>query len=246
MPQPDMESSGLIMKVIRTLTNSKDDAERDATKKRLEDALKDSDANLTKLVSMNHKELKLVVQTFTTVTKNLQTSLVKLYRAKQRLLDCREMLTSRLEELRRLSEESRRSEKILSLLDQIDELSKVPSQIDELLGKYQYYDAAKLLLEKQQYIDENFDSFDCFKEVKSELDGKREEMYRIFEEKRFLPESDTTRAEIIESLKLIDRSPELADTEVVKDKSEMVSSKSSLFKFSLSSHAICFNEHYNI
>lgn len=165
-----MESSGLIMKVIRTLTNSKDDAERDAIKRRLESALEDSDQKLTKLISDNHKELRLVMQTFTTISKNLQSSLVKLSKAKHRLMDCREMLTSRLDQLRRLSEESKRNEKILALLDQMDEITDEPEPID--------------------------------------------------------------------------KPSELPDLDVVKEEDDVNHAKPSLFKFSLSSHAICFNEHY--
>lgn len=247
MPQPDMElsSSGLIMSVIRILTNSKDDAERDVIKKKLEDCLTKSDEKLTELVSDNHKELRLVMQSFSSISNNLQSSLTRLARVKRRLLDCREMLTCRLEELHRLSEESKKNEKILSLLDQVDELSRVPTTINELLMNNKYLDATKLLVEKQSYIQENFEAFDCLRDMRTELDSKREELYRILRERLFSGEGEAYKDEIIESIKMIDKTPELPDFEVPKEKTEVaLTSRPSLFKFSLSSHAICFNKHY--
>lgn len=247
MPQADMESSsGLIMSVIRILTNSKDDAERDLIKQKLEGFLIKSNENLTKLVADNHEELRIVMQSFTSISDNLQTSLMKLAKAKQRLRDCCERLTQRLEELRRLSDESKKNEKVLDLLDQVDELLRVPTDINELINDRKYLEAAKLLVEKQNYIEDKFEAFECLKEVSSELDGKRDELYRILREKLFLLEQDDpTRDDIIESLKMIDKTPELPDLEVAKEDVENApTTKPSLFKFSLSSHAICFNEHY--
>lgn len=237
-------SSGLIMNVIRILTNSRDDAERDKIKKNLEDLLADSDQKLTKLVLKHQEELSVVVQSFISISNNLQKSLTKLAKAKQRLVDCREMLASRLDELRRLSEESRKNERILVLLDQVDELSRIPSRINELLSDGKYLDATKLLVSKQKYLDEQFESSDFLKDVKIELDAKRDEIYRILREKLFLNDDESSRDDIIESLKMIDKTPDLPETEIAREKIEAQTTKPSLFKFSLSSHAICFNEHY--
>lgn len=239
-------SSGLIMSVIRILTNSKDDAERDVIKKKLEDCLAVSDQKLTKLVSDHHKELRLVMQTFTAISKNFQSSLGKLSKAHKRLDECRELLTSRLDELRRLSEESKKNEKILTLLDQVDELFRVPTRINELLQEREYLAATKLLVEKQKYIDDNFDSFDCLQDISADLEGKREEIYKTLRERLFIVDDDSIKEEVIESLKLIDKTPEeLPDLDIIKEKVESIpATRSSLFKFVLSSHAICFNEHY--
>lgn len=246
MPQADMESSsGLIMSVIRILTNSKDDAERDVIKKKLEDCLAVSDQKLTKLVSEHHKDLGLVMKTFTGISTKLQSSSSKLTEVHKRLKDSSEMLTSRLEELRRLKDESKKNERILTLLDKVDELSRVPARINELLNEHEYLTATKLLVEKQNYIADHFESFDCLKDIRSDLDGKREEVYKILREKLFTVENESMKEEVVESLKLIDKTPELPDLEINKEKVETTqTSKPTLFKFSLSSHAICFNEHY--
>lgn len=247
MPQADMESSsGLIMNVIRILTNSKDDAERDVIKKKLEDHLSISDQKLTNLVADHHKDLRDVMQAFRIISNNLQSSLAKLRDAKKRLEGSRDMLTSRLGELTKLNEDSKKNEKIISLLDQIDELSRVPIQINELLNDCEYLKSTKLLVEKQKYIEEHFESFDCMRELSTELEGKREEMYRIFIEKlKLFTDDDQYKKELIESLKLIDKTPELPELDVVKERTETTPTvKTCLFKFSRSSHAICFNEHY--
>lgn len=245
MSQSAMEtSSGLIMNVIRILTNSKDDAERDKIKKNLEDLLADSDQKLTKLVLKHQEELSVVVQSFISISNNLQKSLTKLAKAKQRLVECREKLASKLEELRRLSDESKKNEKILALLDQIDDLSRIPSKISELLNDSRYLDATRLLVEKQRYVNKHFEASDFIKDIKLELEGKKEEIYRVLREKLFLNDDESLKDDIKESLYMIDKTPDLPDTEIAKEKIESQTTKPSLFKFSLSSHAICFNEHY--
>lgn len=227
------------------MTNSQNDEERGVIKKKLEDCLVASDQKLTELVAKNHEELRKVMQTFTNISNNLQSSSTKLSRAKKRLVECREMLTSRLEELSRLSEESRINEKVITLLNQVDELNKVPPKITELLNKEKYLDATKLLVEKQKYIDDNFESFDCLKDTRSELDGKREELFRTLKDKLFVVEDEQKKGDIVESLKMIDKTPELPDIEIAsKEKTPVTTTKPYLFRFSLSSHAICFNEHY--
>lgn len=115
MPPYDMESSsGLIMSVIRILTDSKDDDERDVIKKKLEDCLAVSDQKLKKLISEHHKDLKTVILTFSLTSENLQAVLDKLKDAKKRLTESRESLNSKLDELRRLSEELEASERKVS------------------------------------------------------------------------------------------------------------------------------------
>lgn len=113
-------SSSLIMSVIEILLRSKDDAERDAIKKKLEDCLEASDQKLTKLVSEHYKDLRSVMNTFTKTANNLQTSLAKLKQAKQRLTDSREMLTTKLDELKKLSEELKDSEKMVAYFNQMN------------------------------------------------------------------------------------------------------------------------------
>lgn len=245
MPQSEGDpSSGLIMNVIRSLINSKDDIERDKYKKTLETALAECDQRLTKLISDSHKELRQVMQTFTNISKNLHYSMTKLSSAKKRLSESRETLTCRLDELKRLSEESRMNEKIIILLDQIDEISRVPTQVNDLLSNEEYYEATKLLLDGQSYIDENFDSFDCLKEIRAGLDSKKYEIYRILEEKRLVSDNDDVKKTIIESLKMIDKTPDDPELDLAKDRSDSANNRSALFRFSKSSHAICFNEHY--
>lgn len=119
-----MESSGLMMNIIRILNDSKDDAERNEIKKKLENSLKDSDAKLTKYVADYHKDLKQVIQSFTIIYSNLESTLLKLEEAQNRLMSSRDMLELRLEDLNRLSEEARRNDRVLKLLEQEEEEMK--------------------------------------------------------------------------------------------------------------------------
>ena len=175
-------SSGLIMSVIRILSNSKDDAERDIIRKKLGDCLAVSDQKLTKLVAEHHKDLRLVMQTFTKTSNNLQAALVKLKDAKQRLIYARNKLNSRLDELKRMSEELEKSRRPDILVDK--------TSID---------------VKVERNLDQSTQSTDT--EKNEELDSS------LMDNNVFNPRTSET-------------------------------STPSLFKFSRSSYAICFEDHY--
>lgn len=143
MPPYDMESSSsLIMGVIRILSSSKDDAERDVIRKKLEDCLDASDQKLTKLVSEHHKDLRSVMNTFLRTANNLQTSLTKLKRAKQRLTDSRDMLTTKLKDLEQLSEELANSEKKILLLEKKETSANNKAQDGAIEGQDDGFESA--------------------------------------------------------------------------------------------------------
>lgn len=120
------------MTVIRILANSKDDVERNVIKKKLEDSLLKSDEKLTQLVADHHGELHTVMQSFTSIFKNLRIALEVLSKAKQRLITARELLISKLENLKKLSEESKVNHRILVLLDREEQMeAPVEEKVEE-------------------------------------------------------------------------------------------------------------------
>ena len=178
-------SSNHIVNLIRILLFNKDDADsyRDRLKRESEVKLETCNEKLNKLVVDHHKDLRAVMQTFTRISNNLQSSLTKLTRAKVRLVDAREMLTSRLEELRRLNDELRVSERMVALLDQADSLTNADTKQDR--------------------------------------------------------PKDQTDDSPIEGL----TGPSYIDNNVFNPRANNETSTPSLFKFSKSSYAICFEEH---
>lgn len=234
--------SGLLMSVIKNLTASKDDVERDAIKNQLEERLKASDGKLNTLVITHHKDLTMVMQAFSKITSNLRSSKERLSQAKKHLQDCQNLLLCRLEDLKRLNEESQTNEKVLQLLNEVDELLKVPNRVNDHISKKDYLEATKLLVEKQKYIDDNFSEVDCLKEVRTELETKREEIYKWLMEELKSNDPSTDRSLIFESLGLLNKTPEIP--EFANDVSETQPARAPLFRFSQSSHAMCFNEHF--
>lgn len=136
------------MTVIRILANSKDAGERDVIKKKLENCLVISDEKLTKLVADHHDELQTVMQAFTSIFKNLRISLEILSKAKQRLILARELLISKLENLKKLSEESKVNQRILVLLDREEQME---APVEE---KAEEHEASPDLDETDAYIEQ--------------------------------------------------------------------------------------------
>lgn len=128
----ESSSNAIIMSVIRILSNSKDDVERDVIRKKLEDFLADSDKKLTKLVAEHHKDLRSVMQIFYQTAEKLQSSLAKLNKAKEHLNNSRSMLTSKLDELKKVSDDLKRSERLVQLLDQEDNLADLENHVNTM------------------------------------------------------------------------------------------------------------------
>ncbi|XP_023226953.1 exocyst complex component 4-like [Centruroides sculpturatus] len=146
------ESTGLLMSVIRTLTASQNNTERDQEKAKLQKEFKRSDQRLEDLVAAHHEDLSTAMQAFTNISKRVTTSREKITAVKEKLTTCKMLLHCKRDELRKLWLESVEHKHILSMLDEMyssnsqhgelllyempDIWSKVQTVLEILAGQY--------------------------------------------------------------------------------------------------------------
>lgn len=171
--------TGLLMTVIRSLTASRDTEERDREKANLQREYNESDARLDKLVLQHHQDLTQVMSAFTAITTRLNTSKEKLSSVRGRLVGCQSLLNCKLDELKRLWIESVENKHILELLDQVEQLTKVPEEITNFMNRKHYLHATKLLVKSVASLESGLKKVDALSDVKHDLMGKKEELYNI-------------------------------------------------------------------
>ncbi|CAK1603792.1 unnamed protein product [Parnassius mnemosyne] len=114
------ETSGLLMSVIRTLSASETNEQREKERAKLEKEYKKSDARLDELVAAHSQEITEVMQKFTSVGAALSAWGSHNAAAVARLAACRALLRLRRADLRRLWADARAHHHALQMLADIE------------------------------------------------------------------------------------------------------------------------------
>ncbi|KPJ15864.1 Exocyst complex component 4 [Papilio machaon] len=114
------ETSGLLMSVIRTLSASETNEQREKERAKLEKEYKKSDARLDELVAGHSQEITQVMQKFSSVGAALGAWGAHGAAAVARLAACRALLRLRREDLRRLWADARAHHHALQMLADIE------------------------------------------------------------------------------------------------------------------------------
>ncbi|CAG9126940.1 unnamed protein product [Plutella xylostella] len=114
------ETSGLLMSVIRTLSASETNEQREKERAKLEKEYKKSDAKLDELVAQNAAEIMEVMQKFSQAQAALSAWGQRSDAATARLGACRQLLRLRRDDLRRLWTDARASAHALEMLTDIE------------------------------------------------------------------------------------------------------------------------------
>jgi exocyst complex component 4 len=117
--KPVKETSGLLMSVIRTLSASETNEQRDKEKSKLENEYKNCDKKLDELVSKHEEDLSKVMQLFATISQIVSDNRSKIAKVKENLQDCKKKLRCRRDELRNLWLEGLEYKYMLQLLEEM-------------------------------------------------------------------------------------------------------------------------------
>lgn len=177
------ESSGLLMSVIRTLSASESNEQRDREKAKLEKEYKRSDQRLDELISFHHNDLTQVMQVFAKLSASVTASREKILGVKENLLACKQLLHCRRDELKKLWLEGVEHKHVLQLLEEIEQLREVPSQLAIYMAKKQYLSATKLLVKALTLGDGSLEKVEALRELRGELQAKKQLLHiKLLEE----------------------------------------------------------------
>ncbi|XP_046430735.1 exocyst complex component 4 isoform X1 [Neodiprion virginianus] len=177
------ETSGLLMSVIRALSASETNEQREVEKAKLEKEYKRSDQRLDELVSLHDQDLTQVMQIFSTLSERVTASREKIHAVKENLNACKQLLRCRREELMKLWLEGIEHKHLLQLLDEIDQLRDVPSRLGHYLNKKLYLHATQLLVSALSLGDGTLEGVEALREVRTELEAKEQQLHvKLLEE----------------------------------------------------------------
>ncbi|XP_045764271.1 exocyst complex component 4 isoform X1 [Maniola jurtina] len=139
------ETSGLLMSVIRTLSASETNEQREKERAKLEKEYKKSDARLDELVAAHAQEMTDVMQKFSAVSSALSAWGQHCAAAEARLGACRALLRVRRDDLRRLWADARTHHHALRMLTDIERVVVSEREARELTSAGRVLAAAQAL-----------------------------------------------------------------------------------------------------
>ncbi|KAK0167148.1 hypothetical protein PV327_004582 [Microctonus hyperodae] len=174
--KPTKETSGLLISVIRALSASETNEQREVEKAKLEKEYKRSDQKLDELVSLHDQDLTEVMKIFSNLSERVTASREKIHNVKENLSACKQLLRCRREELMKLWLEGIEHKHVLQLLNDIDQLREVPAKLTYYLNKKLYLHATQLLVTALSMGEGCLEGVEALREVKTELETKKQQL----------------------------------------------------------------------
>ncbi|XP_034951253.1 exocyst complex component 4 [Chelonus insularis] len=170
------ETSGLLISVIRALSASETNEQREVEKAKLEKEFKKSDQKLDDLVKVHDKNLTEVMKIFSNLSERVTSAREKIHTVKENLNACKQLLRCRREELMKLWLEGVEHKHVLKLLNDIEQLKEVPSKFSNYLNKKLYLHATQLLVSALTMGDGSLEGVEALRELKMELEMKKQQL----------------------------------------------------------------------
>uniref|UniRef100_A0A0N4ZN62 Exocyst complex component Sec8 n=1 Tax=Parastrongyloides trichosuri TaxID=131310 RepID=A0A0N4ZN62_PARTI len=139
------DSCRLLVNVIRTLTTSASDDQREHEKNRLEIAYKNSGETIDKLIKEHENDVNLCLNTFRRVSTEITGCKERIQNVKNNLQQCKTLLQCRRDDLKKLWMENVEQKQICNILNQINEIKSMEMTIDEYIKDGKFKDAVNLL-----------------------------------------------------------------------------------------------------
>uniref|UniRef100_A0A1B0GEB5 Exocyst complex component Sec8 n=1 Tax=Glossina morsitans morsitans TaxID=37546 RepID=A0A1B0GEB5_GLOMM len=179
----DEAGCGFLVNVIKSLGFSETNEERQKEKQKIEKEFKRSDQRLNDLVSNHDHELSQVIPLFTQVTTEIAASRERIHAVKENLSACKRLLQCRREELKKMWTDAVQHKHVLSMLEQINDLRKVPQIVVNYTSKRQYLHASKTLNDALTLINGPLQEVEGLNDLRSDLIVRRQLLYqRLHEE----------------------------------------------------------------
>lgn len=182
-------SSGLLMKIVRSLSTSGCKDDRDDEKVRLENDYKECDKRLDNMISDHLTDLTSTIQTFSQLSSRITTSQEKVRAVKENLMSCKNLLHCKRDELKRLWVEGIKFKNLAELMDEVEKIKGVNEKLKRALEARDYVEAAILVMSSLAVLGVlkgekgDLESVKGLDEFRVSLSTRREEMVvRILQE----------------------------------------------------------------
>ncbi|XP_044312909.1 exocyst complex component 4 isoform X3 [Drosophila rhopaloa] len=174
---------GFLVNVIKSLGFSETTEERQKEKQKIEQEFKRSDLRLNELVSRHDQQLTQVLPLFSQVSSEVTASRERIHAVKENLGVCKRLLQCRRDELRKMWTDAVQHKYVLEMLEQIQELRKVPQRVVGYTAKRQYLHASKALTDALATLNGPLQAVEGLSDLRTDLQTRRQQLYqRLHEE----------------------------------------------------------------
>ncbi|XP_050327837.1 exocyst complex component 4 isoform X2 [Bactrocera neohumeralis] len=179
----DESGCGFLVNVIKSLGFSETTEERQQEKLKIEKEFKRSDQRLNELVSRHDQQLTQVLPLFSQVSTEITASRERIHGVKENLGACKRLLQCRRDELKKMWTDAVQHKYVLEMLEQINELRKVPQRVVSYTTKRQYLHASKALTDALATIQGPLNGVEGLADLRVDLQSRRQQLYqRLHEE----------------------------------------------------------------
>ncbi|GMS97937.1 hypothetical protein PENTCL1PPCAC_20112, partial [Pristionchus entomophagus] len=135
-------SSGLLINVIRTLTTSVNEDQRELEKKKLEKGYKESGDMIERLIKEHQGDIENCLSTFKDVSSRISVCRERVINVRNALSQCKQILENKRDDLKKLWVESSEQRHIVEIMNKLDELRNIPIEVEILMDKGAFETAA--------------------------------------------------------------------------------------------------------
>ncbi|KRY71835.1 Exocyst complex component 4 [Trichinella pseudospiralis] len=172
-----LHSAGLLVDVVRTLTTSPSQAQKELQKEKLEKDYASTSEAINRLIDEHHDDLTLVLQSFRRLSTNVKTARERIRMVKNNLSSCQMLLRCKRDELKKLWLESAEHKYIVKLLEQLETVKSSYTELVEFIENKNYLHAAELLTVSQMTLDGNLKEMESLKDLRCMFDECRHALF---------------------------------------------------------------------
>ncbi|ESO90976.1 hypothetical protein LOTGIDRAFT_122393, partial [Lottia gigantea] len=171
--------SSFLMSIVRTLSSSADFEQREKEKTRIEKAFKESEKRLGELVTGNYQDVIKVLQAFSSMTKSIHESRIKMRKIKDDLKSCKTLLHFKRDELRKLWKDGVEHKTVLAMLDQVEQMREIPDKMDTFVASKHYLHATDIIVGAVAKLEGPLSDVEALRDLKVELVSRKEKLHEI-------------------------------------------------------------------
>ncbi|KJH53243.1 Sec8 exocyst complex component specific domain protein [Dictyocaulus viviparus] len=169
-------STGLLINVIRSLTSTVSEDQRELEKSRLQKGFQDSEALIDKLVKSHQKDVEECLDSFRDISTRLSACRERIHNVRNALLTCKTHLECRRDDLKKLWFENSQQKHICEIMAQLDDVREAPSKIEVLVNQGNYTSAAKIASASQDLINGRLAKIEGLSQLRSTIRDSSERL----------------------------------------------------------------------
>ncbi|CAI5438538.1 unnamed protein product [Caenorhabditis angaria] len=144
--------TGLLINVIRSLTSSVSEDQREIEKSRLEKGFKESGILIDRLVKNHQQDVEECLISFRDVSTKISNCRERIHNVRNAIHTCKSLLELRRDDLKKLWLENAQQKSVCEIMAQLEELRESPSKIESLILKENYQEAAAIVTESRELM----------------------------------------------------------------------------------------------